>query len=368
MGNLLFTSNSVAGYGGQKGSAGGNLGAGPALGPGPGSNSGNLDIIRNFRWTLTDSIYALNEVPYVYLTEYRYLQNQISAQNTSTLSPVQAAAASVGTNTNDPYKGLYDHTVPSGFTYTIPYFDDTMFDANSNWTSIDSGLPSIAAAGKVVLGAGGAVVGSRFGGAIGGTTLEQIGEGIGSTIGGAADYLATLPARSQNPKVGIIDSPKLWQNTTERSYTIQFPLLNTASEDDIQRNWELCYLLSYQNLFNKKTYFTAIPPVYYEVYIPGVHYSKASYVSHLKIQNKGNIRNLTYDWSGTNQNYNIPDCFVVTMTLTDLLMPSQNQMYLINTGVVSTDTAYAQQLASAIEKNQAVTNIVNTITPDLNNI
>jgi hypothetical protein len=76
---------------------------------------------------------------------------------------------------------------------------------------------------------------------------------------------------------------------------------------------------------NKRNFYTAIPPVFYEVEIPGVHYCKASYMSNLKIENIGNIRKLKLAINGTNNiDVNVPDAYLVSVTMTDLLTPSKN--------------------------------------------
>jgi hypothetical protein len=365
MANILFELASAKEYGGQS-SGIAKLGAGPALTPS--SYGGTIDVIRDFSWTLSKSDFIFSEIPFIYLVEYRYLQNQFAAQSRSLAAGFADLASGIGlSNPSDPYQGLYDHSTPSYFSYVIPYFDDTAYDLNSSWSSIDAGLitaSSLAGGIKAGITAGETAGAIETGGAsiLAGESLKAMTD-IGA---GLIDNIVKTGYLLNNPKVGIIDSPKLWKNSNERSYTIQFPLFNTNSVEDIQKNWELCYMLTYQNLFNKKTYFTAIPPVYYEVFIPGVHYSKASYISHLKIQNKGNIRNLRYDWSGKFQNYNIPDCYIVNITLTDLLMPSQNQMYCVHESKVTTNS-YADQLASdIINSNKILSEDIN-IKPGVKN-
>jgi hypothetical protein len=323
------------------------LGSGPALIPGP--DGGLINILKDFPWTLTpNSSPALDEVPYIYLTEYRYLQNQFIAQATTLQN---AASFFFNQGEADPYKGLYDLDTPSYFKYIIPYFNTNQYDINSSWTSVDAGLPSAKAIAGGITATVGAVAGSSAGG-VGAAIGGNVGQQVGNLVGGLIDTAVLANVMKDNPKVGIIDSPKLWKNTNERSYTVEFPLYNTLNEKDIQKNWELCYLLTYQNLFNKKTYFTAIPPVYYEVYIPGIHYSKASYVSNLKIQNIGNIRKLKRNWGSRNEvDYLIPDCYVVSVTLQDLLMPSQNQHFEASNSRISTSTAAGNPYAVQLEKD-----------------
>jgi hypothetical protein len=136
-----------------------------------------------------------------------------------------------------------------------------------------------------------------------------------------------------NPAVGLMDPPHVWKGASNRTYTFQFPLYNinstgignTDPTNTILKNWELCYLLTYQNLVNKRNFYTGIPPVFYEVNIPGIHYCKASYISDLNISNVGNIRLMSLPLNGSTKcDVNIPDAYLIEITLTDLLQPSKN--------------------------------------------
>jgi len=130
----------------------------------------------------------------------------------------------------------------------------------------------------------------------------------------------------------VLDKPHIWTSTAPRSITISFPLFNInadsseVAEQHIARNWELCYLLTYQNLYNKRNLFTGIPPVFYEIEVPGLYYTKAGYVSNISILNAGNIRNLGLPVGETTPRIpvNVPDAYVVNITLTDFFMPSRN--------------------------------------------
>ena len=189
------------------------------------------------------------------------------------------------------YAGLFDYENPSGFWYSFPYFSDTANEVQSSWSSLDI-LEKI----KGIVGGGGAV--------------QKVID------------VAMLGYEANYPRVGIMDRPKLWQESTPRSINIKFPLYNTINVSDIERNWELCYLLLYQNMFNKRDFITAIPPVFYTAYIPGQFFSIAMYVSDLKVYNRGNIR--MYPVGGKQRT--IPDVYEIDMTLTDMIMPSQNML------------------------------------------
>jgi hypothetical protein len=86
-------------------------------------------------------------------------------------------------------------------------------------------------------------------------------------------------------------------------------------------------MLVNQNLFRKRDFITGIPPVYYEILIPGQHYSLAACVTNLVIYNRGNMRRL---FDG-NTSVVVPDVYEINMTLTDMTMPSRNLFQAVNT-------------------------------------
>ena len=55
------------------------------------------------------------------------------------------------------------------------------------------------------------------------------------------------------------------------SYKVQFTLSNTGKFNDVQRNWELCFILTYQNRPNRRSVSLLDPPVIYNTTIPGVN-------------------------------------------------------------------------------------------------
>lgn len=277
--------------------------------------TGAVDVVNSYRWTLTehnDDQKAREETPKVILKEYRMLQSALVnsaryyAVGASQQLPGNGEQQSTGNQepriTTEPgmqgYQGLFDYTNATGFEYTFPYFSEVSNEVDSTWTTLDI-LEKIKGATNYV--------------------SPKIGEVVDLATG------AYMFGKEANyPRVGIMDRPKLWESSNFRSINIRFPLFNTYKFEDIKQNWDLCYLLMYQNMFNKRDFITAIPPVFYTAYIPGQFFSIAMYVSNLKIYNRGNIRNLAIDDTGKKRN--IPDVFEIDMTLTDMVMPSQNMM------------------------------------------
>jgi hypothetical protein len=308
----------------------------------PGSTGGLIDIVKDFHWTLTPEK-ARQEVPYVYLQEKIVLQSQLKSMFT-TFSQVinQGLEAAQGAQDLAPYQGLYDNTFSSGFYYKFPYFSDASFANTNTWTEVNQvnltqllNAGKSAASGAVDIVAGIAGLRSKRAVTAARTAMagHEIVNGVASGIG-AVNSIATLGALAfmagNNPRVKMVDKPMMWDNGNNKSVTVEFPLYNVVDEASIQKNWEFCFLFTYQNLYNKLTYFTADPPVIYEYEIPGVHYSRAAYVSNIAIQNKGNIRKFSVP--GVNGDVLIPDAYWVSITLTDLLVNSKNLFKLVGLG------------------------------------
>lgn len=262
------------------------------------AGTGAVDIVNDYRWTLTDKK-GRTETPHAQLTEYRLLQSSLM----NSARYYAAGLSQLFANPSNPYlrdkhmqgyAGLFDFENRTKFEYTFPYFSDTANEVSNTWTTLDI-LEKVKGA-AASLGAGG--------------TVEAI------------TNVAMLGLEANYPRVGIMDRPKLWESSSFRTINIKFPLYNTVDVQDIQKNWDLCYLLMYQNMFNKRNFVTAIPPVFYTVYIPGQFFSIAMYVSDLKVYNRGNTRmyNVGSKWR------NVPDVYEIDITLTDMIMPSQNML------------------------------------------
>lgn len=308
-----------------------------------------INVVDDFPWTLTPTTSeARKEAPYIFLREFLQLETQLnqSAQpygkSTTFVSGVRDTGSflpipfydfealwqlldPLDVDTDNLYKGLFDHKVSTDFLYKLPFFTQDYFTTNNNWqgTDILDKLISIQ---------------SSIGGGISRTIIKSVLGDKGEDFG---KFLQNLPSlykkiemfniKAGNPAVGLMDPPHIWKGSSNRTYTFQFPLFNINSTTDsnsintIVKNWEFCFLITYQNLINKRNYFTGIPPVFYEVLIPGIHYTKAAYISDLTIENLGNLRLMKLPINGmTECKVNVPDGYSIKITLTDLLQPSKN--------------------------------------------
>lgn len=331
-----------------------------------------IDVVQDFPWTLTPTrSEARKEAPFIYLREWLQLDTQLNqcllpygkdrvgslnfptGQNffndvfKSVVTVIGGLANILDfvnlEDSDNLYKGLFDHLTPTDFIYKLPFFTEEYFSIQNNWAGIDV-IDKILELQTKGLG---------------------LGRGIFRLLNNSAppsqpgqpgqpeqeDKLLKLPyllrrlemfnLESKSPAVGLMDPPHIWKSTNNRQYSFSFPLYNidatndSKSESLILKNWEFCYLLTYQNLINKGNFYTAIPPVFYEVTIPGIHYCKASYMSNISIENIGNIRLMQLPINGdTKVDVNVPDGYLITITMNDLLMPSKNLLH----AAVNTET------------------------------
>lgn len=79
-----------------------------------------------------------------------------------------------------------------------------------------------------------------------------------------------------------------------------------------------------QNLFNKQDQVTGLPPVFYDIYIPGQYFCYAACLTDLKVKNLGNQRLLN--------EIIIPDAFEFNLTFGELVKPSKNQFQAVING------------------------------------
>lgn len=310
----------------------------------PGAGGGQINVVKDYKWTLSQ---ITDEVPYVRLIEYRANESQV-ARNMDLYSHVglqmASNAAGIGTNTQEilqVYEGVFPKTEPTNFSYWFPYFNQTGFELRTDpWQSLDSIGDSL---GNIADGA--SKIASSFGGNLGASVAGKIDmlKEIGSTAGAVAN--ASLAMRY--PSFGVADRPKVFNSHGSRSITISFPLYNVVSESDWGQNRDLIYLLMSQNLFNKRDYVTGVPPVFYDIYIPGQYYCYAASMNDIKVENLGNQRLLYGEFI-------VPDAYQVTLTLSEMVMPSKNQFEAITNGsarkFVNSSTVLAEQSAKEAAK------------------
>lgn len=260
-----------------------------------------------------------------------------------------------------PYRGLYA-VEPTGFVYRLPYASQENFSQTNGWGDPEGQIAK--AAGSVLT----SLIG-EFG---------DSGEGQ-ETVDGAKDSTATKLGRTAGRSIldvtkgvmtaagGVIkaEKPKSYQGPqTTDSVTVKFILYNTVNFSDIKRNWELCYLLSYQNLPNRKGINLMDPPKLYRLLIPGYKQFPMCWVTNLKIKNLGAVRMVDIDnpnrvitYLGADvANYSpsvkmIPEAYEIEITFEHAFYSSQN-LY-----------AYALQPSNVVTTTVSLTETLQTNAP-----
>lgn len=292
---------------------------------GPLSGQTPQNIVQDYRWTLSNIQSFMHEIPFIELKEYKCNESAIQKQldlytrivgdtvdNVASL--FKKAADEKYADVESVYANIWPKNNFTGAIYTFPYFNPSAFSLQtSDWQALDSLGDSL--------------------GQLAGAISPALGELVSAGIK-AVDAVTDLAMKAKYPSVGVVDRPKLFANHTNRQINISFPLYNTVDQRDWKKHRDLIYKLMYQNLFYKRDYVTGIPPVFYEVRVPGQYYCYAAAMTDIKVENLGNVRllNNSETKTGTTSTRNgdvVPDAYQVNLTLTELVMPSQNQFKMI---------------------------------------
>ena len=222
-----------------------------------------------------------------------------------------------------PYEGLYI-TEDTGFRYVLPYFNDAQQMLVNSFDTNDAMLRDNTILGKAV-----------------------------STLRSVAESAARLTSFLE-PGL-YIERPKFFnfKGTGDR-IQLSFPLINTgwSTYDDVRLNWQLAFLLTYQNNPNRRTREVIDPPAIYEVTIPGIKYIPYAYISQLRISYLGARRayKLTVPGAGSISTI-VPDAYVFDITLEGLVADTKNFMYASLAGkndIVSVGSASTFNLFSEV--------------------
>jgi hypothetical protein len=325
----------------------------------PVPGSGIIDVVRDFPWTGTPlTQYQVEKTPYIMLHEFDLTTNaavatflyyknfatsgiaasrdkllsglvDIAGDNAFTKSvkeivgagttAVNAAVdvlesfsssilrATGGTfnnvNLNDkylqPYNLLYQRN-RTGFKYVFPY----MSPQRTITTEFGGSPEGLLNKNPLALG----------------TMMKTAQEGIEQF---ASLFTLTSPG-------AFIEAPKYYNfGNDNESYQVKFHLINTRDRDTYQRNFELIFLLFYQNRAFRRSVSRVVPPKVYSARIPGITELPFCYMNSINVDFIGNRRNVTLNnpgLEGGTINCIIPDAYEVTIYLQSLLEPTANMM------------------------------------------
>ena len=316
-----------------------------------------IDVVNDFAWSASPRLQdSFKKVPVMYLQEREQVENSLLSSALyyinaimvagpgDILSPIKElqtkldklATESLGTFSTDAsndlrkliadakssdrfilsdklrsYLGIY-LTEPTGFNYALPFFNETPLGVNSSWNSESQLLNNPLA-------------------------------GIIDSAQGAMERTAYMLNITQPGT--FIEKPKYFQyNAGGETVTVSFPLFNTVKRTDkisYQQNYELLWILAFQNKPYRTSFSRISPPKLYTLTIPGQKFMPYCYISDMTIKFGGTRRNLPVSIPlansllnvdrGTNADFNtvevsVPDVYMVSITFTSLLADVANTM------------------------------------------
>lgn len=250
------------------------------------------------------------------------------------------------------YEDLY-YVKPTGFKYRLPYLENKYKDIQNTF---DNANPDTG------VGAG------LFGG---------MAQGLSKIAAQVATSFNVLEPGT------YIEQPKFYGfgSRSGKTYTVQFPLVNTGNDfQDVINNWQLLFLLIYQNTPNRVSRDLIDPPKIYEATVRGTWYSRWSYISSMSVEFLGATRKMfvpvPVSYQGDNlEVYNryegfetvIPDAYQIKIAVTELFAETQNSLYamlrekqsLVSVTENSPDFKGLGQLGSDVVDNVNIPNMPN---------
>lgn len=200
-------------------------------------------------------------------------------------------------------EGLY-LTTKTGFNYRLPFYD-TEQNVTSDW----------------------------------GEKREETGGLLAGVINKGMSFADTVSETLNITQPGVyIEKPKYFQHAdTGPTRTIKFPLLNTirrADVNQVQQNYELLWLLAFQNKSYKTSFAKSPPPKLYTISVPGQFSMPYAYISNLTINFLGTVRRSSVSTpilsdkkvTATTVEVPIPEAYEVAIEFTSLIGDYGNTM------------------------------------------
>ena len=314
-----------------------------------------IDVVNDFSWYAgpKSTAAALNKVPCIFLTEREQLLSSLisgglyylnaSARAVNTLAQssfvnsllgkaqeggnVDKLITGVQKGTEKAFKGLNSlaggtasdrlllnqnnlkslegiyFTKPTGFNYRLP-----KYDAPSTPTSNGYGEGNTSGLLGDVIGAGQKIV-------------ENISKAVNFAQPGT-----------------YIEKPQYFQGATGRTEKVSFPLSNTirrGTVSPVQQNYELLWLLAFQNKPYKTSFTRTPPPKIYSVNVPSQFSMPYAFISGMDVSFEGTVRKTSVTVPSGNGEGTIgskviqtpvPEAYKVTLEFTSLIGEYGNTM------------------------------------------
>lgn len=294
-----------------------------------------IDVVNDFVWTASPLNNSSDTIPILYATELRQTQNSLvssalyyisSLLNSNISDKAQQAMnwllEKVGVDPRNPLADLRNSlrdltnsgvdeqllgkylksyismyiTEATGFKYAFPFFEGIPHNISNSWQS-----------------------------------SSQIKNPITSTVEPAMDWIDRAASAINILTPGTyIEKPKYYQYPGEgESFTIKIPLLNTLKKGNkvpYQQNYELLWILAYQNKPYRTSFSRILPPKLYSVAVPGIKYMPYAYISKMDVNFLGTRRQLPVNTPKGQIITSIPEAYEVSITFTSLIADTGNLM------------------------------------------
>ena len=209
-----------------------------------------------------------------------------------------------------PYRFLYITNDSTKKKYVFPLLNgNSSFGSIKNSWGNAAGLPELLQQGLNYLNEGALMVTGAFNFA---QNLMGFLSGDGSDVGNVNETAKTFT-----------------YPTSGESINIDFVLYNTTKKDAWKRNYQFLYLFTLRNLPFRIDTSSFLPPLLYDIIVPGVKRLPICSVDSIKIVPKGMTRTLSCEnfITGSGKIYvNVPEAWEVGITFTSLIASSANMM------------------------------------------
>ena len=168
---------------------------------------------------------------------------------------------------------------------------------------------------------------------------NQVGELAGRAISKVTDLAETMSKAVNFAQPGVyIEKPQYFQGAGGRTEKVSFPLSNTVRRgtvSPIQQNYELLWLLAFQNRPYKTSFSRTPPPKIYSVSVPGHFSMPYSFIESMSVDFIGTVRkSYVYVPSGSGEGAvgrkkiktDVPEAYQVTLEFKSLLGEYGNTM------------------------------------------
>jgi hypothetical protein len=201
-------------------------------------------------------------------------------------------------------EGIY-FTKPTGFNYRLPIYGSPSTNTGE-WGEGNGG-----AGGKLISG----------------------------IVDKAKEFVEEIASAVNFAQPGVyIEKPRYFDKVKGREESITFPLVNTVkrgTHSPVQQNYELLWLLAFQNKPYKTSFARTPPPKIYSVSVPGQFSMPYAYISSMEVKFMGTVRKAkVFVPSGSGEGAisskqittPVPEAYQVTLKFTSLIGDYGNSM------------------------------------------